>query len=108
MPKFHGNVGFITTVEDSENPGVWIEKEVKKSYDGDLVKVYRKLQTASNTVNDNVVLSTEISIVADPYANENMFAMRYVEFGGAKWKIESINVAYPRLILSIGGVYNGK
>lgn len=107
MAKFYGKIGFVTTVEDSENPGVWIEETVEKEYSGELLKVYRKLQTQSNTVNDSVVLSTEISIVADPYANENMFAMRYAEFGGAKWKIESINVEYPRLKLSIGGVYNG-
>lgn len=108
MAKFYGKIGFVTTVEDSENPGVWIENVLEKTYSGDLLKVYRRLQTTSNTVNDIVVLSTEISIVADPYANENMFAMRYVEFSGAKWKIESINVEYPRLRLSIGGVYNGK
>lgn len=107
MAKFRGAIGFIMTVEDSENPGVWIEDVVEKTYRGDLLKIYRKLQTSSNTINDNVVLSTEISIVADPYANENMFAMRYVTLGGAKWKIESIEVEYPRLKLSIGGIYNG-
>lgn len=107
MAKFHGVIGFVTTVEDSENPGVWNEETVERTYRGDLLKVYRRLQSSSNTVNDSVILSTEISIVADPYANENMFAMRYVVFGGAKWKIESINVEYPRLKLSIGGVYNG-
>ena len=107
MAKFHGIIGFVTTVEDSENPGVWNEKTVEKTYRGDLIKVTRRLQSSSNTVNDSVIISNEISIVADPYANENMFAMRYAVFGGAKWKIESISVEYPRLKLSIGGLYNG-
>ena len=107
MAKFHGIIGFVMTVEDSENPGVWKEEIVEKTYRGDLTKVSRRLQTSSNTVNDSVIISNEISIVADPYANENMFAMRYAVFGGAKWKIESIGVEYPRLKLSIGGLYNG-
>ena len=106
MAKFCGKIGFITTVE--EDPGIYVEQIIEKEYRGDLLKVYRRLQTSSNGVNDNVILSTEISIVADPYANENMYAMRYAEFGGAKWKIETVEVEYPRLKLSIGGVYNGQ
>lgn len=107
MAKFYGVIGFITMEEDEENPGVYVEKQIEKEYRGDLNKIMRRLQTTSNGVNDNVVLSTEISIVADPYANENMYAMRYAKFGGAKWKIETVEVEYPRLKLSIGGVYNG-
>lgn len=107
MAKFRGKIGFITTVEDPDNPGVWDEDVVEKTYSGDLIKVTRRAQTTSNSVNDSVILSTEISIVADPYAQENMFAMRYVVFGGAKWKIETVDVEYPRLRLSIGGIYNG-
>lgn len=108
MAKFHGIIGFVTTVEDSENPGIWKEETVERTYRGELLKVNKKLQSSSNTVNDSVTISTEISIVADPYANNNMFAMRYVVFGGAKWKIESVGVEYPRLKLSIGGLYNGQ
>ena len=59
-------------------------------------------------MNDNVNLANELSIVADPYANEHFFAMRYVELMGAKWKITNVDVQYPRLILTIGGVYNGE
>lgn len=107
MAKFCGIIGFITTAEDPDNPGIWKEQTVEKEYRGELIKVVRKLQTTANSTNDNVTISNEISIVADPYAHENMYAMRYVVFGGAKWKIESISVAYPRLNLSIGGIYNG-
>ena len=107
MAKFHGMIGFVDTVEDPDNPGVWEEKTVEKEYRGDLIKVYRKTQTSADSVNDNLILSTEITIVADPYANQNMYAMRYVVFGGTKWKVTSVGVEYPRLRLSIGGVYNG-
>ena len=107
MAKFYGKIGFVTTVEDPDNPGVWPEETVEKEYSGELIKVTRRLQTNSNSVNDNVTISNEISIVADPYANENMYAMRYVVFGGAKWKVETVDVEYPRLRLSLGGIYNG-
>lgn len=107
MAKFYGIIGFATTVEDPENPGVWNEEIVEKHYSGDLIRNLRRLQTNSNSVNDNVTISNEISIVADPYAQENMYVMRYVVFKGAKWKIETVEVEYPRLKLSIGGLYNG-
>lgn len=107
MAKFHGMIGFIDTVEDPNNPGVWEEKTVEREYRGDLIKVYKKTQSSADSVNDNIILSTEITIVADPYANQNMYAMRYVVFGGTKWKVTSVGVEYPRLRLSIGGVYNG-
>lgn len=107
MAKFYGIIGFVDTVEDPDNPGVWDEKTVEKEYRGDLIRVNRRLQSSSNSANDNITISNEISIVADPYANQNMYAMRYVVFGGAKWKIETVDVEYPRLKLSIGGIYNG-
>lgn len=103
MSKFYGAIGFAETVETE--PGIWEEQIVERSYYGDVVRNIRKLQTSSS-VNDNIVISNEISIVADPYAELNMFAMRYVVWMGTKWKIESVDVNYPRLSLTIGGLYN--
>lgn len=105
MAKFCGKIGYIETLETE--PGIWEEQVTERQYYGDLIRNTRRLQTSGN-VNDNIVVSNEISIVADPYANQNFHAMRYVEFMGTKWKIESVDVQYPRLILSIGGVYNGE
>ena len=67
--------------------------------------ILKKTQTPS-TLNDDINVANEISIVADPYANQNFHLMKYVEFMGTKWKITTVEVQYPRLILSIGGVYN--
>ena len=103
MAKWYGKIGYAETVETE--PGIWEEQITERPYYGDIVRNTRRLQT-SNNVNDNVNISNEISIVADPYANQNFHAMRYVEFMGAKWKIETVEVQYPRLVLSIGGVYN--
>lgn len=102
MAKFYGTVGFVKTVESA--PGVWTEQIVERKYYGNVISRTRSLQ--SNGVNDNINISDEISIVADPFANENYFAIRFVEYMGAKWKVQSISVQFPRLNLSLGGMYN--
>lgn len=104
MAKFYGTIGYVKTVETE--PGMWEEQKTERQYSGELVKNTRRLES-SGGVNDNVNISNEVSIVADPYAYENFHAMRYIKFMGAKWKISNIEVRYPRLILTIGGVYNG-
>lgn len=106
MAKFYGAIGFAETVET--DPGVWEEQIVEKYYSGDIIRNIRKLQSSSNSVNDNINISNEISIVADPYAEQNMYAMRYVVFKGNKWKISDVDVNYPRLALTLGGIYNAK
>lgn len=104
MAKWYGKIGYADNVE--VEPGVWEDSIIEHSYYGDLNRNTRSLQN-SGGINDNINLSNEISIVADPYASENFYKMRYVEFAGTKWKITNVEVKYPRLILSIGGVWNG-
>ncbi len=103
MAKFYGKIGYCETMETS--PGVWTEKITERDYFGDLVRNTRKLQTPDG-VNDDINIANEISILADPYTMHNFHAMRYVNFMGTKWKISSVEVSYPRLILTVGGVYN--
>ena len=106
MAKFSGLIGFANVVETK--PGVWKEQIVTRKYKGDLVRNTRTLQSADQ-VNDNINISNEISIVADPYANMNFHSMRYVEFMGAKWKVTSVDASTrPRLKLTLGGIYNAK
>lgn len=106
MAKFYGKVAFAIASE--ENPkGVYKETIVTRSYYGDLIRNSRKLESADQ-VNDNINISNEISIVADPYAYENFHSIRYVEFMGAKWKVRTVDVQYPRLVLTLGGLYNGQ
>ena len=105
MTKFYGEIGYVETTETE--PGVWVENIIKRNYYGDLIRNTRSLVSSGN-VNDNINISNEISILADPYANEHFHSMRYVEFMGTKWKITNVEVQYPRLILSLGGLYNGE
>lgn len=103
MARWFGKIGFGATVETK--PGVWDEQIVERSYYGDLLRNSRRLQT-SDKVNDDLNISNEISIVADPYANENFHAIRYASFMGSKWKVTDVEVQYPRLILTLGGLWN--
>lgn len=105
MAKFYGVIGYAVTKETA--PGVWTEEIAEQSYYGDLTRNMRRLQD-SGDLDDDINVANEISIVADPYANANFHSMRYVAFMGAKWKISKVEVQYPRLILTLGGVYNGK
>lgn len=104
MAKWYGKIGYAELVENE--PGDWDEEIVERSYSGDLIRNTRALQN-SGGVNDNVNISNQISILADPYATQNFHAMRYAEFMGTKWKITNVEVSYPRLNLTLGGVYNG-
>lgn len=103
MAKFYGAVGYAETVERS--PGVWVEEIVERNYFGEQKRYSRQLQT-TDKVNDNIDITAEISIVADPYAIQHFHAIRYVEFMGVKWKATKVIPEYPRLLLTLGGVYN--
>lgn len=105
MAKFFGAIGYAVTSETT--PGVYEEQIIEREYFGDVNRNIRKLENSEH-LNDDINVSNEISIVSDPFANENFYSMRYAEFMGTKWKITSVEFKYPRLILTLGGVYNGQ
>lgn len=103
--KFYGNVGFWQgSVETS--PDVWKPSIIEKTYTGDVYRDNRRFQQSDNQ-NDTFTVNNQISILADTYAHENWPSIRYVEWKGTRWKVNSVEVNYPRLTLEIGGVYNG-
>ena len=103
MAKFYGVIGYIKTVEVER--GIWEEQVIEHFYYGDITRNTSRFQS-SGGVNDDINISNVISIVADPFANENFQYMRYVDLMGTKWKITNVEVQYPRLLLTVGGVYN--
>ena len=103
MAKYYGSIGYAETVEI--RPGVWIEQIVERNYYGDVTRNQRRWQSGEN-LNDNLNINNQISIVSDPYARENFHAIRYITWMGSKWKVNTVEVNYPRLVLEIGGVYN--
>ncbi len=105
MARFHDVVGFAGAAVET-SPGVWKEPIVEKTYTGDIVQNIRRLQEGES-VNDDLSLQNSASILADAYASENFFAIRYVKWMGEYWKVITVQVQRPRLILRLGGVYNG-
>ncbi len=103
MAKFYGEIGFAISKETA--PGVYTDTIERRFYYGE-VNSRRIRNTNGTSINDNVNVSDEISIVSDPFANEHYFAMKYVTYMGVKWKVENISVQFPRLVLSLGGIYN--
>lgn len=103
MARWYGTIGYAEVTETA--PGVWTEAIVPREYYGDLNRNIRHI-SSNDKVNEDLSVNNELSIVSDPYAMENFHQMRYAEFMGIKWKVSSVEVRYPRLILSLGGVYN--
>lgn len=104
MAKYYGKIGYMITQET--DPGVWEEIIVEKDFCGEQLNVKSKWQTSSH-LNDNIDISNQLSIVADPFVYQNFYNIRYVEYLGCKWKVTAVEIQHPRLILTIGGVYNG-
>jgi hypothetical protein len=104
MAKFFGVIGYGETVESA--PGVYQDRIVEYKYSGDVIRNTRKLQEGEN-LNNDLSVGNSISIVADAYANEHFFAIRYIEWAGALWTVSDVEVQSPRLLLRLGGVYNG-
>ena len=104
MSKFYGPIGYITQKEIS--PGVWDEVIVERSYRGDITRNNRRWE-ASEYKNDNLTISNQLTIIADPFLYENSSTIRYVSWLGVRWKLTNIEIQRPRLILTLGEVYNG-
>ena len=105
MAKFLGIIGFVETKETT--PGVWEPTVTKRKYFGDIVDQSRR-RDVSDKVNDDLTVNVQISILADPYALDHFHSMEFIEYSGAVWKITTVQPHYPRLVLTLGGVYNGK
>lgn len=104
MAKFYGAIGYGAAVESA--PGVWTDVITEKSYFGDVLRNTRVLASGEK-VNNDLSVNNSISIVADAYANEHFFAIRYIRWAGALWTVSEVEVQSPRLLLRLGGVYNG-
>lgn len=106
MAKYCGIIGFSSTLEKDGNPGVYIPEIVEKKYFGDILEDNRRWEQ-KDKINDDLNITNRISVIADLFMTANMGAMKYATFMGTKWNIRSVSIAYPRVILSLGGLYNG-
>jgi hypothetical protein len=106
MARYYGEVGYGDSVETPDNSGVWVDTITEVPYFGDIIRDTRKLESGEN-LNDDISVGNSISIVADDYANNHFYKIKYVRWQGILWTVTSVEVRSPRLILSLGSVYNG-
>lgn len=121
MAKFFGKVGYSVSEEKTipiipeiengeeveyEGTGIWVDTLSERDYTGDVIREAKNWQT-SDKANDNLTVTNRVSIVADNFAYENFSAMKYIIWYGVYWKISSVEIQRPRIILILGGVYNG-
>ena len=104
MARYYSKVGYGVAIEKA--PGVW-QGVTERSYYGDVIRDYSN-QLAGNKIEGDISLSSKFSILADAFAFENYSSIKYVEWMGAKWKVTAVEVQRPRLLLTVGGVYNGE
>lgn len=102
MAKFHGSIGYAI---EARNEDVYSEEIIERHVVGDIQRNSRLLQSSGNVI-DNINISNEISIIADPFAQGNINNIRYLIYNGTKWKVSNVEVQFPRLILTLGGIYN--
>ena len=105
MAKFYGEIGFSKS--ELVKPGVYEDRIIARQYAGDVLQNSRRIQNSGNLI-DDVVVSNRISIVADDFATQNLPFARYVVWNGNAFEVTSYEYAYPRIILTLGGLYNGQ
>lgn len=106
MAKFHGKVGF-GAASVNKGGGVWEVDIVEKLFYGDHIRNGRRLDT-DNSVNGTLTRSDRIEIMASPFAYANAELIRYVELRGVLWEVTTVSEERPRLVLQLGGKYNGR
>lgn len=106
MAKWCGKIGYGFTEENPETL-LYETRIVERQYYGDVFRNSRRFNN-NTTINGELNISNQLSIVSDPFANANFHSIRYAEFMGTLWTVMDIEVQFPRLLLTLGGVYNGE
>lgn len=106
MTRFHGLVGFVSQGEVS--PGVWEANIItKRYYYGNMIRDSYSIVPTSDSTNDNLKLSNQLSVVADSYMLSHLPDIKFVMVKGVSWRVSSIEVDHRRVIMRLGEVYNG-
>lgn len=103
--KWSGKIGFAEDTGETA-PSVFAERIVERSYYGDVLELGRQMQ-GSDQINEDVTVGNSLSVVADPFASANLYNLRYATFMGQRWKVSAVKVQLPRLVLTLGGIWNG-
>lgn len=103
MARFFGQVGYVTQVETV--PGVWQNLEKVRKMKGDIIR-QNSNNRGSSQLHDDVVLNHRISLIGDAYCFDNYFNLKWVKMDTKKWKVVGVEIQRPRIIVSLGGLWN--
>lgn len=103
--RYFGKVGFGIPTDLGD--GVWSDDMIERAYKGVINNAVQSVQE-SDKVNDDVRLQHRIEIMADAFAQENYSRIKYVELTGSLWTVQSVEIQRPRLLLTVGGPWNGR
>ena len=105
MAKSHGVIGFA--IQTQTHPGVYEDSIEEKPYSWEYVRPAANRYVAGASVNDNIVMSTQISVVINPFLRTNSAYARYVKVDGIKWKVTAVEPEFdrPRYRFTLGEVY---
>jgi hypothetical protein len=104
MAKFTGRVGYIT--QDETAPGVWSPVENSVVMKGDVLRLSSNTQN-DDKVNSDITLNHRVSLLGDAYSFAKYYNIKWIEIDGQKWEVSSVEVQRPRIIVTLGGVWNG-
>lgn len=106
MARFYGEIGYGESEESPADSGIWVDVITEFSYLGDVTRQSSQLEPGDK-LNSDISVGNSISIVANEYAIEHFSKIKYVKWVGERWIVTNVTVQPPRLILTLGGVYNG-
>lgn len=106
MAKFYGEVGYGEPVESPPDSGIWVDQIVEHPYFGDVTRKSSSL-VEGESLNSDITVGNTISIVANEYAIDHFMKIKYVRWAGVCWTVTNVVVQPPRLVLTLGSVYNG-
>lgn len=104
MGKYYGAIGYGLTTETV--PGVWTNGITERKVYGETMKNSKRSESSDN-LNDDIMVSIKISFISDPFALMNFHLIKYATYMGTPWKVTMVEEEFPRLVLTLGGMYNG-
>lgn len=109
MAKFSGVIGYQEEVEIA--PGIWDTQYLEKPARGDILQKNHRWNAMNYSTVSSDSISDRITIGADDFVMRlcRQKRIRYVKFEGddTRYSVMDAAVDRPRIVLSIGGVFNG-